>query len=86
MAASSRPETAEQESAPLWTALGTGTKLTIERYLQDPNDADIPTSPAAHKYHTGRLPNGKVGDNKPRLLLMGQRRYGQRGKQTMDQR
>ncbi|EON62331.1 hypothetical protein W97_01552 [Coniosporium apollinis CBS 100218] len=51
-------------------------KLTLMRYLQDLQDAEIPTSPVPPKYHTGRLPNGKPGDGKPRLLLMGQRRSG----------
>jgi hypothetical protein len=45
------------------------------KYLQDLPDADIPTSDMPPRYHTGRLPNSKAGDGKPRLLLMGQRRY-----------
>lgn len=49
-------------------------KLTLMRFLQDLPEADIPTSPAQPQYHTGKLPNSKVGDGKPRLLLMGQRR------------
>ncbi|KIW04776.1 hypothetical protein, variant [Verruconis gallopava] len=38
--------------------------------------AESPASSAAPKYHTGKLPNSKVADGKPRLLLMGQRRSG----------
>ncbi|KAF2104062.1 hypothetical protein NA57DRAFT_29663 [Rhizodiscina lignyota] len=53
-----------------------GARLTLERYFQDLQDADTPSSPLVPRYHTGRLPNGKIGDNKPRLLLMGQRRSG----------
>lgn len=49
-------------------------KLTLMRYLQDLQDAETPSSPTTPKYHTGRLPNSKAGDGKPRLLLMGQRR------------
>jgi hypothetical protein len=54
--------------------LNTPSKLTLWRFLQDLNDAEIPPSPVAPKYHTGKLPNSKSGDGKPRLLLMGQRR------------
>lgn len=56
--------------------------LTLIRYLQDLQDADNPKGAAAgngdahsSKYHTGRLPNSRTGDGKPRLLLMGQRRW-----------
>lgn len=49
-------------------------KLTLMRYFQDLQNAEIPPSPVAPRYHTGRLPNSKAGDGKPRLLLMGQRR------------
>ncbi|KAF2423490.1 ras-related GTP-binding protein-like protein C [Tothia fuscella] len=38
------------------------------------DDADTP-SPAP-RFHTGKLPNSKTQDGKPRLLLMGQRRSG----------
>ncbi|KAF2143374.1 uncharacterized protein K452DRAFT_325935 [Aplosporella prunicola CBS 121167] len=51
-------------------------KLTLMRYFQDLQQAEIPPSPVAPRYHTGRLPNSKAGDGKPRLLLMGQRRSG----------
>ena len=50
------------------------TNLTLIRYFQDLPDADIPPNPVQPRYHTGRLPNSKAGDGKPRLLLMGQRR------------
>jgi hypothetical protein len=51
-----------------------GTRLTLERYLQDLPGADTPIIPIPPKYHTGKIPNSKSGDGKPRLLLMGQRR------------
>ncbi|KAF2395985.1 hypothetical protein EJ06DRAFT_252692 [Trichodelitschia bisporula] len=51
-----------------------GKRLTLERYLQDLPFADRPPSP--QRYHTGKIPNTKTGDGKPRLLLMGQRRSG----------
>lgn len=54
--------------------LDPSTRLTLMRYLQDLPDADIPPSTATNRYHTGRVPNSKSGDGKPRLLLMGQRR------------
>jgi len=50
-----------------------GARLTLERYLQDLHDADTPAV-IPPKYHTGKIPNSKSGDGKPRLLLMGQRR------------
>ena len=50
-------------------------QLMLTRYLSDLQDADTPANPIQPKWHTGRLPNSKVGDGKPRLLLMGQRRY-----------
>ncbi|KZF24020.1 hypothetical protein L228DRAFT_209610 [Xylona heveae TC161] len=50
--------------------------LTLERYLQDLPIAEVPTSPLRPQFHTGRLPNSKLSDGKPRLLLMGQRRSG----------
>ena len=51
-----------------------GAQLTLIRYLQDLPDAEIPVTDVPPRYHTGRLPNSKAGDGKPRLLLMGQRR------------
>jgi hypothetical protein len=45
----------------------------LMRYLQDLPDADKPVSPIQPKFHTGKIPNSKVGDGKPRLMLMGQR-------------
>lgn len=52
-----------------------GAQLTLMRYLQDLPDAEAPhTDAVPPRFHTGRLPNSKAGDGKPRLLLMGQRR------------
>jgi Ras-related GTP-binding protein C/D len=52
-----------------------GAQLTLMRYLQDLPDAEsVPPSDLQPRYHTGRVPNSKAGDGKPRLLLMGQRR------------
>ncbi|KAL5465228.1 hypothetical protein PMIN06_000711 [Paraphaeosphaeria minitans] len=43
--------------------------------MEDLPDAEVPhTEPVPPRFHTGRLPNSKAGDGKPRLLLMGQRR------------
>ncbi|KAF2735661.1 ras-related GTP-binding protein-like protein C [Polyplosphaeria fusca] len=44
--------------------------------MEDLPDADTPPTDMPPRYHTGRLPNSKAGDGKPRLLLMGQRRSG----------
>jgi len=54
----------------------TPSKLTLVRYLQGLNEAEVPHSLDPPKYHTGKLPNSKAQDGRPRLLLMGQRRYG----------
>ncbi|KAI9838083.1 MAG: GTP-binding protein gtr2 [Sarea resinae] len=54
----------------------TPASLTLERYFQDLHHAETPASPSRPQFHTGRLPNSKLGDSKPRLLLMGQRRSG----------
>lgn len=45
-------------------------------YIQDQPDADFPdlSAEAAQQFHTGRLPNGGKGRNRPKLMLMGQRR------------
>lgn len=67
------PEHASVGSA---SRLDPSAQLTLMRYLQDLPDADIPPSTATNRYHTGRVPNSKSGDGKPRLLLMGQRRSG----------
>ncbi|KAI9764764.1 MAG: GTP-binding protein gtr2 [Geoglossum simile] len=48
--------------------------LTLERFMQDQTDPENPNP--SPKFHTGRLPNNRSGDGKPRLLLMGQRRSG----------
>jgi hypothetical protein len=52
-----------------------GAQLTMMRFLQDLPDAEAPPTDVTPRYHTGRLPNSKAGDGKPRLLLMGQRRW-----------
>ncbi|KAF1811487.1 hypothetical protein P152DRAFT_489210 [Eremomyces bilateralis CBS 781.70] len=65
-----QPPLKELERAP------PGSRLTLMRYLQDLNDAETPASPLEPRYHTGKLPNSKTGDGKPRLMLMGQRRSG----------
>ncbi|CAI6336538.1 unnamed protein product [Periconia digitata] len=45
--------------------------------MEDLPEAEVPhTDPVPPRFHTGRLPNSKAGDGKPRLLLMGQRRSG----------
>lgn len=44
--------------------------------MEDLPDADVPPGEIPPRFHTGRLPNSKAGDGKPRLLLMGQRRSG----------
>lgn len=49
-------------------------QLTMDRFLQDLPNADQPPVDFSPQYHTGRVPNSKAGDGKPRLLLMGQRR------------
>ncbi|KAF2241138.1 hypothetical protein BU26DRAFT_180858 [Trematosphaeria pertusa] len=70
----SRPAEGEASQAGP-SRLKPGAQLTLMRYLQDLPDAEVPpTDPVPPRYHTGRLPNSKAGDGKPRLLLMGQRR------------
>jgi Ras-related GTP-binding protein C/D len=49
-------------------------QLTMDRFLQDLPNAEQPPQEFPPQYHTGRMPNSKAGDGKPRLLLMGQRR------------
>lgn len=49
-------------------------ELMLMRFLQELRDADVPQSPSQPQFHTGRLPNSRTKDGKPRLLLMGQRR------------
>ena len=49
-------------------------QLTMDRFLQDLAHAEQPAVDFPPQYHTGRVPNSKAGDGKPRLLLMGQRR------------
>ena len=51
----------------------TDAELSLQRIIQDQANAE-PNTDVRPQYHTGRLPNRKLGDNKPRLLLMGQKR------------
>ncbi|KAF1998414.1 ras-related GTP-binding protein-like protein C [Amniculicola lignicola CBS 123094] len=44
--------------------------------MEDLHHAETPATDIPPRFHTGRLPNSKSGDGKPRLLLMGQRRSG----------
>ncbi|KAI9878823.1 MAG: hypothetical protein M1830_010392 [Pleopsidium flavum] len=53
----------------------THAEIALQRILQDHPNAN-PATASRPQYHTGRLPNSKLGDNKPRLLLMGQKRSG----------
>lgn len=46
-------------------------------YIQDQTSADFPDMSAEvsnSQFHTGRLPNGAKNRNRPKLMLMGQRR------------
>ncbi|KAG9526150.1 ras-related GTP-binding protein-like protein C, partial [Aureobasidium melanogenum] len=48
-------------------------------YIQDQTSADFPDMSAEvsnSQFHTGRLPNGAKSRNRPKLMLMGQRRSG----------
>lgn len=54
--------------------LNKSAQLTMDRFLQDLPNAEQPPVDFPPQYHTGRVPNSKAGDGKPRLLLMGQRR------------
>ncbi len=54
--------------------LNPSAQLTMDRFLQDLPNAEQPPNDYPPQYHTGRIPNSKAGDGKPRLLLMGQRR------------
>ncbi|KAI9730081.1 MAG: hypothetical protein M1834_006073 [Cirrosporium novae-zelandiae] len=54
-------------------------EIMLMRFMQDQRQPDLPQDPQSAfrpKYHTGKLPNSKLGESKPRLLLMGQRRSG----------
>ena len=55
--------------------LNPSAQLTMDRFLQDLPNAEQPPNDYPPQYHTGRIPNSKAGDGKPRLLLMGQRRF-----------
>jgi hypothetical protein len=46
-------------------------------YIQDQHSADLPDMSAEvtnSQFHTGKLPNGAKNRNRPKLMLMGQRR------------
>jgi len=62
----------EHEAGPSGSV--SGSQLTMQRYLQALDDAEVPEEAIKQQYHTGKLPNSKVQDGKPRLLLMGQKR------------
>jgi Ras-related GTP-binding protein C/D len=47
---------------------------TLMRYLQDLPRADAPDEGGPLPLHSGRMPNSRSATDKPRLLLMGQRR------------
>lgn len=70
-------EEKEQEQEQLQASpsnLKPGALLTLERFLQDLPNAEQPPVEHQTQYHTGRLPNSRAGEGKPRLLLMGQKR------------
>jgi Ras-related GTP-binding protein C/D len=69
--AASNEEAQISASSPL---LKPSAQLTMDRFLQDLPNAEQPPVEFPPQYHTGRVPNSKAGDGKPRLLLMGQRR------------
>jgi Ras-related GTP-binding protein C/D len=66
--------TGAHQSSASSSLLKPGAQLTMERFLQDLPNADQPPVEYSQQYHTGRVPNSKARDGKPRLLLMGQRR------------
>jgi Ras-related GTP-binding protein C/D len=67
-------EQAHAKSSASSSLLDPRAQLTMERFLQDLPNAEQPPQEFPPQYHTGRMPNSKAGDGKPRLLLMGQRR------------
>ncbi|KAI8932818.1 hypothetical protein NX059_010304 [Plenodomus lindquistii] len=70
-------ETGQSHNSASSSLLKPSAQLTMDRFLQDlPNAEQPPSSDYPPQYHTGRVPNSKAGDGKPRLLLMGQRRSG----------
>lgn len=56
-------------------------RLSHERllsYIQEQSDADFPDVSLEgdfQRYHTGKLINGGKGRTRPKLMLMGQRRF-----------
>jgi hypothetical protein len=71
---SSLPVASENDFDHTLSRLDDTTSSALIRYFQNLEEADTPASPITPKYHTGKLPNSKAADGKPRLLLMGQRR------------
>ena len=64
----------EEDASASSSLLKPSAQLTMDRFLQDLPNAEQPPLDFPPQYHTGRVPNSKAGDGKPRLLLMGQRR------------
>lgn len=71
---SSDEETGQSQTSASSSLLNPSAQLTMDRFLQDLPNAEQPDVEMPAQYHTGRVPNSKAGDGKPRLLLMGQRR------------
>ncbi|MCJ1361983.1 hypothetical protein MMC16_001084 [Acarospora aff. strigata] len=65
-----------QESLEGQAGLGRRYRTPAENALQRVLQTQPSAPPVPPQYHTGRMPNSKLGDNKPRLLLMGQKRSG----------
>ena len=65
----------ESQASASSSLLKPSAQLTMDRFLQDLPNAEQPHVDFPPQYHTGRVPNSKAGDGKPRLLLMGQRRW-----------
>jgi Ras-related GTP-binding protein C/D len=68
------PSDEEAQTSASSSLLKPSAQLTMDRFLQDLPNAEQPPVEFPPQYHTGRVPNSKAGDGKPRLLLMGQRR------------
>ena len=67
-----------EESSDERPGAGQRVKTPAEKSLQRVLQTEAGATPAPEtrpQYHTGRMPNSKLGDNKPRLLLMGQKRW-----------
>jgi Ras-related GTP-binding protein C/D len=73
----------EAQTSAASSLLKPSAQLTMDRFLQDLPNAEQPPVEFAPQYHTGRVPNSKAGDGKPRLLLMGQRRLVMAPRETL---